>query len=140
MEPFLFISSRIICTVFFSHLFQLNMFTFSTHTIILGHHKTGTKISQPISKLFQKSNVPVHNLLCELCTGLSFISNVLTIAFLMRLKIIYIYLLNEWELIFKKSDICRNNDFLTSQFQNITTKSQNFIICYSILLLNKHVL
>ena len=28
-------------------LFQINLLTFSTHAIILGHHKTGTQISQP---------------------------------------------------------------------------------------------
>ena len=50
--------------------FQLNMSNFSTRALILGHHKTGTQISQPIFQLFFKLNSPVHNLTFQLFTVL----------------------------------------------------------------------
>ena len=45
---------------------------FSTRARIIWYHKTAQKYSCPIL-IFQKSNIPVHNLLVELCTGLLFI-------------------------------------------------------------------
>ena len=44
------------------------MSTFSTRALILGHHETGTQISQPILQIFLKLNSSVHNLIFELCT------------------------------------------------------------------------
>ena len=43
--------------------FQLSMSTFSTRTLVLGHHETVSQISQPIFELFLKFNSLVHNLL-----------------------------------------------------------------------------
>ena len=60
---------------------QINMSNFSMRALILGHHKTGTQISQPIFELFLKFNIPLHNLLFELCNGVLFIKNVFTFAF-----------------------------------------------------------
>ena len=34
---------------------------FSTRALILGHHRTGTQIYQPIFELFKTLNRPVHN-------------------------------------------------------------------------------
>ena len=48
--------------------FQINMFTFSMRSIILGHHKTGTKLYQPIFNYFMKSSRLVQNQLFGFCT------------------------------------------------------------------------
>ena len=48
--------------------FQLNMSTFSMRSIILGHHKTGTEIYQPILNYFMKSSRLVQNQLFGFCT------------------------------------------------------------------------
>ena len=53
-----------------SDWFQLNMSTFSVCALIQGHHKTGTKFSQPIYQLFLKLNSSVQNLLFQLCNGI----------------------------------------------------------------------
>ena len=50
--------------------FQLNMSTFSTISLILGHQKIGTEIYQLFSNYFMKWNRPVQNLHFELCTGI----------------------------------------------------------------------
>ena len=34
-------------------LFQINIYTFSTRAIILGHHRTDTQICQPVFKWFK---------------------------------------------------------------------------------------
>ena len=44
---------------------------FSTRALILGHHKIGMQISQPIFEFLLKLNSPVQNLLSEFCTGSS---------------------------------------------------------------------
>ena len=64
------------------NLFQITMSTFSTRALILGHHGTGTQISQHTFELFLKLNSPVHNLLFLLCTVMIFIQNVFTVVFL----------------------------------------------------------
>ena len=46
---------------------------FSTSALILWYHKTGTQISHTNFNCFQNSNIPVHNLLVELCTGILFL-------------------------------------------------------------------
>ena len=53
--------------------FQPETSNFSTCTLNIWYHKTGTKISQPNSNCFQKLNIPVHYLLVELCTGVFYL-------------------------------------------------------------------
>ena len=43
---------------------------FSTRALILGNHKMGTQIYQPIFELFLKLSSPVQNLLFEFFTGI----------------------------------------------------------------------
>ena len=148
------------------NLFQITMSTFSTRALILGHHGTGTQISQHIL-IFFLLNSPVKYLLFSLCTVLIFISNIFTILFLkvcpfciqyffvlilklpflfLHIKISCKYQVNlyvapsvmgvEWKKLMLTSIKIIFFYYLTISI--FSKKSHNFKICYNISLLVNH--
>ena len=63
------LSILFICIILDSDWFQPETPTFSTCSLIIWYHKMAHKYCIPIL-IFQKSNIPIHNLLVELCTGI----------------------------------------------------------------------